>query len=137
MAINEIQIVSRVSREISFSTGELVGGLLKAQKKTKEELVVAIDKYDQKIEEVARNRQDVDVNLAHTISQVCLNLLNDCWGHATDFEKHLISMACCYYLEEDDDKDGDFDSVFGFVDDAQVLNIILESIGREDFIIQI
>ena len=137
MTINENQVVSRVSNEISTSTGELVENLLKAQTKTREELVAAIDKYDQKIEKVAHNRQDVDVNLAHTISQACLHLLNECWGQATDFERHLISMVCCYYLEEEDDEDGDFDSVFGFDDDAQVLNIVLESIGKEDLIIQI
>ena len=137
MEISEDQVVRRVSNEISNSVGAIVEDLLKAREKTREELLVAIEKYNQKIELAARNRQDLDINLAHTISQICLNLLDECWENATDIERRLINMVCCYFLEEEDDEEGDLDSVFGFDDDAQVLNIALESIGREDLIIQI
>ena len=137
MEISEDQVVRRVSNEISNSVGAIVEDLLKAREKTREELLVAIEKYNQKIELAARNRQDLDINLAHTISQICLNLLDECWENATDIERRLINMVCCYFLEEEDDEVGDLDSVFGFDDDAQVLNMALESIGREDLVIQI
>jgi hypothetical protein len=136
MTIELDQILNRISDEISVGTKDLVKDLFAAEQMTSEELVRAISKHDGKIEEVGRTRQDIDVNLAHAISQVCLRLLNENWAQATDLERKLIQMACCYYFEDDDDG-GDFDSVFGFDDDAQVLNIVLECIGREDSLIQI
>lgn len=140
MATNEDQVIRRVSDEISNSVGATVENLLKAREKTKEELLIAINQYNQKIGNVALKRQDLDINLAHTISERCLNLLNECWDNATDIERRLINMVCCYFLEEEDDEDdedGDLDSVYGFDDDAQVLNIILEFIGKEDLVIHI
>ena len=137
MATNEDQVIRRVSNEISNSVGAIVEDLLKAREKTKEELLIAIKQYNQKIGNVALKRQDLDINLAHTVSEICLNLLNECWDNATNIEKRLINMVCCYFLEEEDDEDGDLDSVYGFDDDAQVLNIVLEFIGKEDLVIHI
>ena len=137
MVIDLEQILNRVSDEISVGARDSVRSLLAADQMTRDELEKAISKHNKKIEEVGRSRQDVDVNLADSISQVCLQLLNDNWTQVTDLERKLIQMACCYYFQEDDDDDGDFDSVFGFDDDALVLNIVLETIGREDSLIQI
>ena len=137
MATNEDQVIRRVSNEISNSVGAIVEDLLKAREKTKEELLIAIKQYNQKIGNVALKRQDLDINLAHTVSERCLNLLHECWDNATDIERRLINMVCCYFLEEEDDEGGDLDSVYGFDDDAQVLNIVLQFIGKEDLVIHI
>ena len=39
-------------------------------------------------------------------------------------------MACDYYIEEEDEE-GDLDSVFGFDDDAELLNVVLNCKARE------
>lgn len=137
MVIDLEQIMDRVSDEISVGTRASVSNLFDADQMNRDELAKSISEYNKKIEEVGRSRQDVDINLADSISQVCLQLLNENWDKATELERKLIQMACCYYFEEDDADDGDFDSVFGFDDDALVLNIVLETIGREDSLIQI
>jgi hypothetical protein len=46
-------------------------------------------------------------------------------------------VACCYYLRIEDDEDSDFDYVFGFDDDAEVLNLVLETIGEDELSILI
>ena len=40
-------------------------------------------------------------------------------------------------MVESDDADDDFESVFGFVDDAELLILVLVHFGREDLFIQI
>ena len=53
-----------------------------------------------------------------------------------DHRNRLI-QAACYYFVENDDEDGDLQSVYGFDDDAELLNVILEHLDRPDLVIQI
>ena len=53
-----------------------------------------------------------------------------------DHRNRLI-QAACYYFVENDDEDGDLQSVYGFDDDAELLNVILEHLDRPDLAIQI
>ena len=56
-----------------------------------------------------------------------------------EIEKYAddIEKAACYYFVESDDQDGDLESVYGFDDDAEVLNEILELLNRPDLTVQI
>ena len=130
--MKEEKILKRISEEVSLAAGESTRKLLEGELDTKQELRSAISQYDEGIAQTANSKVDIDVNLAHSISQACLDLLDNNWDSANELERRLIQLACCYYIEEDDDENGDFDSVFGFDDDATVLNIVLENIGRED-----
>ena len=103
---------------------------------TKNEIIELIAEYADRIEQVAHTRDDLDVNLADCISRRCLALLDEHWEDESEQNKHLIQAACCYFVESDDDDD-DFESVFGFDDDAELLNLILGHFEREDLIIQI
>jgi hypothetical protein len=82
------------------------------------------------------NRGDLDVHLADCISRSCMTLLNEEWDRAEGVGKRLIQAACHYFVENDDE-DRDLESVYGFDDDAEVVNAILELLNRQDLTIQI
>jgi len=103
---------------------------------SKPALETLIDEYADDIEQAASNRGDLDVNLADCIARSCKTLLNEEWDRADDPAKRLIQAACHYFVESDD-QDGDLGSVYGFDDDAEVLNEILELLNRTDLIVQI
>ena len=94
-----------------------------------------INDYADEIARVAKRRGDMDVNPANCIARCCLELLNERWDGEGDHRKRLIQAACYYYVENDDG-DGDLQSVYGF-DDAELLNVILEHLDRPDLAIQI
>jgi len=100
------------------------------------ELIALINDYADEIARVAKRRGDLDVNLADCIARCCLTLLNERWDGEGDHRKRLIQAACYYYVEIDDE-DGDLQSVYGFDDDAELLNVILEHLDRPDLEIQI
>ena len=131
------KVINRISDEVSSTAGKSARELLGAELLSKDDLWASISQYDEVIERATSGREDIDVNLAHSISLACVNLLENSWDPAIEVERRLIQMACCYYFEEDDDENGDFDSVFGFDDDAIVLNIVLEIIGREELTVLI
>jgi hypothetical protein len=102
----------------------------------KHELVALINDYADEIARVANRRGDLDINLADCIARCCLTLLNEQWEGEGDHRNRLIQAACYYYVENDDE-DGDLQSVYGFDDDAELLNVILEHLDRPDLAIQI
>jgi hypothetical protein len=99
-------------------------------------LEAMITEYADDIERAATQRGDLDVHLADCISRSCMTLLNEEWDRAEDFGKRLIEAACQYFVESDD-QDGDLESVYGFDDDAELVNEILELLNRQDLTIQI
>ena len=102
----------------------------------KRELIALINDYTDEIARVANRRGDLDINLADCIARCCLTLLNEQWDDEGDHRKRLIQAACYYFVENDDD-DVDLQSVYGFDDDAELLNVILEHLDRPDLVIQI
>lgn len=103
---------------------------------TKQGLTAALVRYQDVIAEAARQRSDLDVNLADCIARSCQTLLNEHWDQATVNEQRLIQTACDYFIDSDDE-DGDLDSVFGFDDDAQLINVVVAHFERSDLSILI
>jgi hypothetical protein len=103
---------------------------------SKSALEALITEYADDIEQAANSRGDLDVNLADCISRSCMTLLNEEWDRAEESGKRLIQAACHYFVENDD-QDGDLESVYGFDDDAEIVNAILELLNRQDLMIQI
>lgn len=103
---------------------------------SKSELEALINQYADDIEQAAAQRHDLDVNLAACIADCCGILLNEEWDKAEDRGKRLIQVACHYFFESDD-QDGDLESVYGFDDDAELVNEILKLLNRQDLTIQI
>ena len=102
----------------------------------KRELIALINDYADEIARVANQRGDLDINLADCIARCCITLLNEQWDDEGDHRKRLI-QAACYYFVESDDEDGDLQSVYGFDEDAELLNVILEHLDLPDLAIQI
>jgi uncharacterized membrane protein YkvA (DUF1232 family) len=115
--------------------GDSVELLLRRPASTRERLVSELDAYTRRIDDSARRRPDLDVNLAEAILRTCRTLLGD-WTDLSEEERRLVQLACDYYVDPYDE-DGDLESVFGFDDDAEVVNLVLNELGREDLQVRI
>ena len=122
--------------ELPDELRQALGRLYDMPLTSKSALEVRIIQYADDIERAATKRGDLDVHLADCISRSCMTLLNEEWDRSEDFGKRLIQAACHYFVESDDE-DGDLDSVYGFDDDAELVNEILELLNRQDLTIQI
>jgi len=76
------------------------------------------------------------VNLAECIGTSCLVLLNTLGPDTPEESRRLIQVACRYFVETED-REGDLASVFGFDDDAEVLNAVAVKLGRPDLVVSI
>ena len=103
---------------------------------SKSQLVALVNNYAEEIAGIARRRGDLDVHLVDCIHRCCLTLLIEQWDSEGNHRKRLIQTAC-YYFVESDDNDGDTQSVYGFDDDAELINVILEHLERPDLAIHI
>jgi hypothetical protein len=103
---------------------------------SKQALARMVDNYADDIGRAAARRGDLDINLADCIARCCTALLDEEWDSADDSGKRLIQTACHYFVESDDE-DGDLESVYGFDDDAELLNEILRLLNRTDLALQI
>ena len=64
------------------------------------------------------------------VKQTTTNLVAPPW------QRRIVQAACEYYVFPEDG-DGDFDSITGLDDDAEVVNAVLFVLGDEDNLIQI
>ena len=104
-----------------------------ASRSTLEALIAG---YADDIERAATKRADLDVHLADCIARSCMTLLNEEWDRAEDSGKRLIEAACQYFVESED-QDSDLESAYGFDDDAELVNEIVELLNRQDLTVQI
>ena len=72
----------------------------------------------------------VDLHTASAIHAACAQLLSE-WPQL-DPEQRLWTQAACLYFADPDEAQGepDFDSIVGFDDDLDALNLCLARIGR-------
>ena len=94
-------------------------------------LRMQVQDYRQVVHQAAREKEFVDVDLADHIADACLELLDGVTQDAPQVERRLVQLAVRYFVEEED-ADDDMASIFGFDDDATVLNAVLNYLGRED-----
>jgi hypothetical protein len=110
--------------------------LLERPAETRENLLAQLSEYTLEIDRAARARKDLDVHLAESILRSCTALLEEGWDDLDEGQQRLAQLACDYYLDAEDE-DADLESVFGFEDDAEVLNLVLEEIGRGDLKVRV
>ena len=122
--------------ELPDELRQALGRLYDMPLTSKSALEVRIIQYADDIERAATKRGDLDVHLADCISRSCMTLLNEEWDRSEDFGKRLIEAACQYFVESDD-QDSDLESVYGFDDDAELVNEIVELLNRQDLTVQI
>lgn len=81
-------------------------------------------------------KRDLDPELARNIEALCLMLLDMVEQGVSEDERAIVQAACEYFVF-DDDADGDFDSLTGLDDDAEVVNAALAVFGRDSEAIRI
>lgn len=91
-----------------------------------EQLVLALEAFDESIEAV-RLHPMVDAHTADLLSRACRSLLVEVADHP---EQHALAQVAVRYVVLDEDADGDTDSPFGFDDDVEVFNAVVEHLGR-------
>ncbi len=101
-----------------------------------DELRSELKSHEQQVDRAAAGRGDLDVNLAECIGRSCFVLL-DALGPDTPEESRRLTQLACRYFVETEDREGDLGSVFGFDDDAEVLNAVAMKLGRPDLVVSI
>jgi hypothetical protein len=96
---------------------------------SRHDLLSELDRYSSLIDREANRRGDLDVQLADELLRAHKALLESEWPQLTEDERHLVVVSCRYYLHAVEAA-GDLDSVFGFEDDAVVLNLTLDLIAK-------
>lgn len=80
--------------------------------------------------ERAQSSPLVDLHTATAIHAACAQLL-DQWPQLTQEQRQWTQAACLYFADPDEAQgEPDFDSIVGFDDDLDALNLCLERIGR-------
>lgn len=97
-------------------------------------LLELINKYENRIlDEYSRN-EFLNIKLANNIMVVFKNLCGEYDNFDISQKKYFI--AALRYFIDSEDSDDDFESFFGFEDDAEIVNEMLILIKREDLIIE-
>ncbi|MCB9030620.1 MAG: hypothetical protein H6619_06170 [Deltaproteobacteria bacterium] len=100
-----------------------------------DKLRVQLYNYMGEVEEEYRSEGMVDLDLAREIAQRC-SLLLDEYPNLPEMKKPLAAGGVKYFLS---DGDGicDFSFASGLLDDAQVINHVLEELALDDKFIQV
>lgn len=99
-----------------------------------QELLKIINKYEIRIlDEYSRN-EFLNLKLANNLIIVFKTLCEEYDNFDISQKKYFI--AALRYFVDTEDTDDDFESFFGFEDDAEVVNEMLVLINREDLIIE-
>jgi hypothetical protein len=114
----------------------LVEELMRERLVPPDELRSELKSHEQQVDRAAATRGDLDVNLAECIGMSCYVLLNTLRPGTPEESRRLIQVACRYFVETED-REGDLASVFGFDDDAEVLNAVAVKLGRPDLVVSI
>jgi hypothetical protein len=133
---NNENLVERVINMVPAQMRAAVEKLAERPLSSGASLAETINQYSRTINTAAAARPDLDINLAECISRSLLSLLQDNWHSMDEQQRTVLQIACYYYIEEDDDQ-GDLESVYGFDDDAELLNAVLDCLGRSDLTVQI
>ena len=100
-----------------------------------EVLRMALDRYMDVIEETAKTRKHIDLDLAKKITKSCRGLLD--YLKEADEEQHAAIFAAIEYFILPADGDDDLAEADGLDDDAAVVSQVAYSVGREELMIQI
>jgi hypothetical protein len=113
-----------------------IDSLLQRPVATREHMLAELDAYTQRIDDSVRRQPDLDVDLAEVILQACRTLLHEHWSDLSEDQRRLVQIACDYYVDSEDEA-GDLESVFGFDDDAEVLNLVVDALHRSELKVRV
>lgn len=95
----------------------------------------SVEQHLRRVEDVALQRDFVDLALAREVGRVLGALLDDS-DQYTARERALLAGAVRYFTDHDD-VDGDLTSPTGFEDDAAILNAVCVFLGRPELSIAV
>lgn len=90
-----------------------------------------INSYLQKLSDINEESEFLDLALARRVAAQCVALLDGLGPDSSQEAQQLVQVAVSYFVK-DDDAEGDTDSLIGFDDDAEVVELVAREIGRED-----
>ncbi len=95
----------------------------------------AVSAHVERIRSALTTNEFLDVATAERIADVLTGLLDN-YARRTELHRALIVGAARYFVQARD-VEPDFTSLLGFDDDVQVLNFVLDSIGRADLRVEL
>jgi len=102
--------------------------LLKENPRSFAELAGEVEDYLGAVRSHTKLNKFIDLHLAERIAEACLGLLS---SEPADADARAVIQASARYFLTRSDAENDFDSLFGFEDDAIVINAALRYLGRE------
>ncbi len=99
------------------------------------DLAQEITAHVQAIKDALSKNEFLDLPLAEAIAHALLVVLPN-YGQYSPLQQALIVGAARYFID-DEDVEPDTTSVLGLDDDAEVLNYVLETIGRADLTVEV
>ena len=87
-----------------------------------------VDDYLIFAKESLQQNEFIDIESATLLTEVCHYLISELANLSDDDLKYVV--AAIYYFVESNDEVHDLDSIFGFEDDIEVLNYVLDKIGH-------
>lgn len=95
-----------------------------------EQLAAIVNKHLDQARTAAATSGFVDLTLGEKIGAGCLDLIQRCAG--SDADHWATVQAAVLYFALSEDGDDDLTSMTGFDDDAEVFNVVVESLGYPD-----
>ncbi len=123
--------VDRVLSAAPADVAKLLDRFLEEPLREITELRSEVRTYLEKLENLSGEEEFLDLQLARIIAAQCEALLVGLNSTSSEHARRLVQMAVRYFIE-DDDAEGDITSPIGFDDDAEVVVLVAQELGRED-----
>ena len=91
-------------------------------------LTKIVDEYFAFAKKSLNDNEFIDIDSAALLIEVSHYLISQFDNLSEDDKRYVV--AAIYYFVESDDEEHDFNSMFGFEDDIEVMNYVLEKIGH-------
>ena len=91
-------------------------------------LAKIVDEYFAFAKKSLNDNEFIDIDSAALLTEVSHYLISQFDNLSEDDKRYVV--AAIYYFVESDDEEHDFNSMFGFEDDIEVMNYVLEKIGH-------
>jgi uncharacterized membrane protein YkvA (DUF1232 family) len=126
--LREISI-SRVIAEFPEAVAIVFKRLIRAPRRSRQEMRRRVSSYIVGIEARAREVDYIDVELAQSIANKCHRLIDTLNANFAEEHRCLVQAAVLYFVT-DEDAEGDTTSLIGFDDDRLVVDVVLQELGQ-------
>ncbi|KPK60665.1 MAG: hypothetical protein AMJ59_04795 [Gammaproteobacteria bacterium SG8_31] len=121
--------ISRVIVEFPEAVAIVFKRLMRAPRRSRQEMRRRVSSYIVGIEARAREVDYIDVELAQSIANGCHRLIDTLDADSTEEHRCLVQAAVLYFVT-DEDAEGDTTSLIGFDDDRLVVDVVGQELGQ-------